>query len=165
MKVTVFNRKGSMDAGVRRQSKVFTGVRPQSKVASDCTLAPDPMPRVPLWRQTRGLRIPLWRQTGGCGFHFGVRPRGCKLQSCDGVRSGYPLHKTLAAAEGGVGAGAAADGVVGGREGEVLVEYLAYLAGEQLHVLGRDIGDVDDGSLVELEGGVVVVGACMLDEE
>ena len=32
MKVTVFKRKGSMDAGVRRQSKV----------ASDCTLAPDP---------------------------------------------------------------------------------------------------------------------------
>jgi len=42
MKVTVFKRKGSMDAGVRRQSKVFTVVRPQSKVASDCTLAPDP---------------------------------------------------------------------------------------------------------------------------
>ena len=42
MKVTVFKRKGTMDAGVRRQSKVFTGVRPQSKVASDCTLAPDP---------------------------------------------------------------------------------------------------------------------------
>ena len=42
MKVTVFKRKGSMDAGVKRQSKVFTGVRPQSKVASDCTLAPDP---------------------------------------------------------------------------------------------------------------------------
>ena len=37
MKVTVFKRKGTMDA-------VFTGVRPQSKVASDCTLAPDPMP-------------------------------------------------------------------------------------------------------------------------
>ena len=34
MKVTVFKRKGSMDAGVR----------PQSKVASDCTLAPDPRP-------------------------------------------------------------------------------------------------------------------------
>ncbi len=81
------------------------------------------------------------------------------------MRSGYPLHKTLAAAEGGVGACAAADGVVGGREGEVLVEDLAYLAGEQLHVLGRDVGDVDDGSLVELEGGVVVIGACMLDEE
>ena len=42
MKVTVFKRKGTMDAGFRRQSKVFTGVRPQSKVASDCTLAPDP---------------------------------------------------------------------------------------------------------------------------
>ena len=42
MKVTVFKRIGTMDAGVRRQSKVFTGVRPQSKVASDCTLAPDP---------------------------------------------------------------------------------------------------------------------------
>ena len=42
IKVTVFKRKGSMDAGVRRQSKVFTGVRPQSKVAIDCTLAPDP---------------------------------------------------------------------------------------------------------------------------
>ena len=44
MKVTVFKRKGTMDAGFRRQSKVFTGVRPQSKVASDCTLAPDPRP-------------------------------------------------------------------------------------------------------------------------
>ena len=44
MKVTVFKRKGSMDAGVRPQSKVFTGGRPQSKVASDCTLAPDPRP-------------------------------------------------------------------------------------------------------------------------
>ena len=32
MKVTVFERKGTM----------HTGVRPQSKVASDCTLAPDP---------------------------------------------------------------------------------------------------------------------------
>ena len=44
MKVTVFKLKGTMDARVRRQSKVFTGVRPQSKVASDCTLAPDPRP-------------------------------------------------------------------------------------------------------------------------
>ena len=34
MKVTVFKRKGTM----------HTGVRPQSKVASDCTLAPDPRP-------------------------------------------------------------------------------------------------------------------------
>ena len=34
MKVTVFERKGTM----------HTGVRPQSKVASDCTLAPDPRP-------------------------------------------------------------------------------------------------------------------------
>ena len=32
MTVTVFKRKGTMR----------TGVRPQSKVASDCTLAPDP---------------------------------------------------------------------------------------------------------------------------
>ena len=36
MKVTVFKRKGIM----------HTGVRPQSKVASDCTLAPDPRPAV-----------------------------------------------------------------------------------------------------------------------
>ena len=35
----------AVDAGVRLQSKVFAGVagvRPQSKVAGDCTLAPDP---------------------------------------------------------------------------------------------------------------------------
>ena len=38
MKVTVFKRKGSMDAGVRRQTRGL---------------------RVPLWRQTRGLQTPI----------------------------------------------------------------------------------------------------------
>ena len=55
-------------AGVRPQSKVgcavVAGARPRSKVASDCTSAPDP---------------------GGCarpeayGFHFGARPGGCAV--------------------------------------------------------------------------------------
>ena len=49
-------------AGVRPRSKVEcavdAGVRPRSKVASDCTLVPDP---------------------GACGFHFGARPRGLRL--------------------------------------------------------------------------------------
>ena len=55
--------------------------------------------------------------------------------------------------------------VVGGRQGEVFVEDLAYCLVEQLHVFVGDGGDVAHGFASEAEGGVVAVGAGMLDEE
>ena len=63
------------------------------------------------------------------------------------------------------GAGIAAGMIVGGEEGLVGGEDLGQEEVEVVEELVLHCGDVGDGCLSEDEGGVVVVGACVLDEQ
>ena len=85
----------------------------------------------------------------------------------ENVKRDIPIRvpRFFLVAQGGVGAGAAAEGIVGGREGEPSIEDLADGLLQQLHIALGHGTDVANGFLAEFEHWVVVVGSGMLDRK